>query len=76
MHRLFSVFNNYEFKTSEKCKLLDVLVSPVLNYSCEIWGLNVAKDVEQIHTKFFVKFFVSKNQPTYVVCMVNLGEFH
>ena len=52
MHRLFSVFNNYEFKTSEKCKLFDVLVSPVLNYSCEIWGLNEAKDVEKIHTKF------------------------
>ena len=43
MHRLFSVFNNYEFKTSEKCKLFDVLVSPVLNYSCEIWGSKRSK---------------------------------
>ena len=60
MHRLFSVFNNYEFKTSEKCKLFDVLVSPVLNYSCEIWGLNEAKDVEQIHTKFLRKILCVK----------------
>ena len=60
MHRLFSVFNNYEFKTSEKCKLFGVLVSPVLNYSCEIWGLNEAKNVEQIHTKFLRKILCVK----------------
>ena len=60
MHRLFSVFNNYEFKTSEKCKLFDVLVSPVLNYSCEIRGLNEGKDVEQIHTKFLRKILCVK----------------
>ena len=60
MHTLFSVFNNYEFKTSEKCKLFDVLVSLVLNYSCNIWGLNEAKDVEQIHTKFLRKMFCVK----------------
>ena len=55
MHRLFSVFNKYEFKTSEKCKPFDVLVLPVLNYSSEIWGLNNANDIEQIHTKFLRK---------------------
>ena len=33
MHRLFSVFNHYEFSTRKKCKLFDTLVSTVLNYS-------------------------------------------
>ena len=60
MHRLFSVFNKYEFKTSEKCKLFDVLVLPVLNYSSEIWGLNDAKDIELIHTKFLRKILCVK----------------
>ena len=55
MHWLFSVFNKYEFKTSEKCKLFDVLVLPLLNYTYEIWGLNDAKDIEQIHTIFFLR---------------------
>ena len=47
MHRLFAIFNQYEFNTSEKCKLFDVLVSSVLNHSSEIWGLNKAKDIER-----------------------------
>ena len=33
MYRLFSIFNQYEFKTEEKCKLFDTLVSSVFNYS-------------------------------------------
>ena len=40
MHRLFSVFSQYEFSVKEKCKLFDILVSPILNYSSEVWGLN------------------------------------
>ena len=55
MHRLFSVFNQYEFKTYDKCRLFDTLVSPILNYSSEIWGYHEGKDVEMIHTKFLRK---------------------
>ena len=60
MHRLFSVFNQYEFNTSEKCKLFDVLVSSVLNHSSEIWGLNKAKEIEQIHINFLRKLLCVK----------------
>ena len=53
MRRLFSVFNQYEFKTNEKCKLFDTLVSAVLNYFSEIWGYHEGKDTEAVHTKVF-----------------------
>ena len=55
MHRLFSVSCQFEFTTEEKCKLFDQLVSPVLHYSSEIWGLHVAKEIENVHTKFLRK---------------------
>ena len=55
MHRLFSIFNSYEFKTNEKCRLFDSLVSSVLNYASEVWGYNDGKDIEIIHTKFLRK---------------------
>jgi hypothetical protein len=55
MYRLFSVFNNYEFNITEQCKLFDILVSSVLNYSSEVWGLNEGKDIEIVHTKFLRK---------------------
>ena len=60
MHRLFSIFSKYEFKTSDKCKLFDALFLPVLNYSSEIWGLYDAKDIEQVHTKFMRKILCVK----------------
>ena len=50
--RLFSVFRQYNFKTSEKSKLFDTLVASILNYCSEIWGWHDGKDVELIHTKF------------------------
>lgn len=37
---------------SVKCKLFDVLVGSILNYSSEVWGMHDAIDVEAIHTKF------------------------
>ena len=55
MHRLFSIFNSYEFKTNEKCRLFDSLVSSVLNYASDVWGYNDGKDIEIIHTKFLRK---------------------
>ena len=60
MHRLFSIFHKYDFKTSEKFKLFDALVLPVLNYSSEIWGLYDAKYIEHVHTKFLRKILCVK----------------
>ena len=59
-HILFSSFHKYEFKSSEKCKLFDSLVLPVLNNSSEIWGLYDAKDIEKVHTKFLRKILCLK----------------
>lgn len=52
LHNLFSLFKQLELPTTEKCKLFDTLVGPILNYSSEVWGMHEAKDVEIIHTKF------------------------
>ena len=52
-----------------------VLVSPVLNYSCKIWGLNKAKDVEQIHTKFLRKILCVKKSTNLCGLYGELGKF-
>ena len=52
LHNLFSLFNQFELPTSEKCKLFDTLVGSILNYSAEVLGSHEAKDIELIHTKF------------------------
>ena len=52
LHYLLSLFRQFEFSHTQKCKLFDVLVGSVLNYSAEVWGNNEAKDIAIIHTNF------------------------
>lgn len=52
LHNLFALFRQLDLPMSEKCKLFDVLVGSILNYSSEVWGMHDAKDIEVIHTKF------------------------
>ena len=52
LHSLFSVFNEVEIPTCQKCKLFDTLVASVLNYCSEIWGYHEGKYIQIIHTKF------------------------
>ena len=52
LHSLFSLFNQFGLPTSEKYKLFDTLVGPILNYSAEVLGSHGAKYIEMIHTKF------------------------
>ena len=52
LHNLFGLFKQIELPISEKCKLFDTLVGSILNYGGEIIGLNEAKDIELIHSKF------------------------
>lgn len=37
LYRLFAILHQYEFKTSEKCKLFVSLVASILNYCSEVW---------------------------------------
>ena len=50
LHNLFSLFRQIELTTYQKCKLFDIMVGSVLNYSAEVWGNNEAKDIEILHT--------------------------
>jgi hypothetical protein len=52
LHNLFITCNQLDFKSSQKMKLFDLLVSPTLNYSAEVWGSHPAPDVEIVHKKF------------------------
>ena len=56
LHNLFIVFNQTDLPISQKVKLFDSIISPILNYSAEIWGWHDAANVEKTHTKFYRKF--------------------
>ena len=52
LHNLFALFRQLDLPMSEQCKLFDILVGSISNYSSEVWGMHDAKDIEVIHTKF------------------------
>jgi hypothetical protein len=60
LHNLFRITSQVTLPLNEICNLFDTLVSPVLNYSSEVWGNNQAKSIELIHTKFCRKILCVK----------------
>ena len=32
--------------------LFDMLIKPILLYACEVWGIKMGKDIEQLHLSF------------------------
>ena len=52
--------NKYLYKFTfispeHKLELFDKLISPILNYSCEVWGFCQAQAVERVHMQFCKK---------------------
>ena len=75
MYKLFSIFNKVEIPISQKCKLFDSLISPVLNYSAEIWGMNEGKDIELIHNKFCRRILSVRKSTNITALTGELGRF-
>ena len=46
------MFELVSLNVSEKIKLFDITVLPILCYGCMVWGFHAALDVERVHLKF------------------------
>ena len=65
MKALFSlntVFEKVSLHVSEKVKLFDAMVVPILNYGSEIWGFHSAPDIERVHTQFLKQLLCVRPQ--------------
>ena len=75
---MYSILNtcNAEFLNVEtRLQVFDTYVSSVLNYGCEVWGFNDAKDIEKIHMDFCKRILkVRKCTPNYMIYS-ELGRF-
>ena len=60
---------DYSFKTA--CDIFDKCILPILTYGSEVWGVEVHKAIESVHSKFCkIQLGVGKNTPNPAV----LGE--
>ena len=61
---LNSLFDIVQLEISEKLKLFDSVISPILNYSSCVWGFHKAPDIERIHLKFLKQVLRVKQKTT------------
>ena len=71
---LNSLFNIVPLEISEKLKLFDVMVAPILNYGSEIWGFHNAPDIERVHINFLKQLLGVRSQTSNIGVYGELGR--
>ena len=75
MYNILKSCNNECLNVETRLHVFDTYVSSVLNYGCEVWGFNMAKEVEKIQTDFCKRILkVKKCTPNYML-YAELGRF-
>ena len=75
MYNILKTCNNEYLNVETKLQVFDTYVSSVLNYGCEVWGFNMAKDVEKIHTDFCKRILKVRNCTPHFMLYAELGRF-
>lgn len=72
---LNSLFDSVELEISDKIKLFDSMVLPILCYGSEIWGFHKSLDIERVHLKFLKKILSVRQQTSNASVYGELGRF-
>ena len=69
-----NLFEKVSLNVSEKIKLFDPMILPILTYGSEIWGFHPAPDIERVHLKFLKHILCVKPQTSNVPVYGELGR--
>jgi len=72
---LNSLFDIVSLNITEKLKLFDSMIAPILHYGSEVWGFHKAPDIERVHLKFLKRLLNVKQQTTNTIVYGELGRF-
>ena len=75
VYSLYGLFDIVSLNITEKLKLFDVMISPILNYGAEIWGFHKSPDIERVHIKFMKQILCVRQQTTGSAVYGELGRF-
>ena len=86
LHALFSLrkhTNIRKLSPSLANKIFDTMISPILTYNSEIWGVYTKPDfktwestqIEKTHLKFCKRYLEVSNKACNVACRAELGRF-
>ena len=79
LHALFSLrrhTNLSKLKPAIACKTFDTMISPILTYNSEIWGVYAKPDfkawdgikIEKTHLQFWKRYLEVKNKASNIAC--------
>ena len=71
---LKSLFERVSLKPSEKVKLFDCMIIPIMNYGSEIWGSHKAPDMDRIYMRFLKYVLNVRTQITNAAVFGELGR--
>ena len=71
---LNKLFDKDSLNITEKLKLFDSMVLPILNYGCEIWGFHPAPNIEAVHLKFLKQLLKVRYQTSSAMVYGELGR--
>ena len=74
-NNLLALFKRMSFDVRTKLKLFDSLVSPILLYGSEVWGIHEYDHVDKIHIKFCKSILGVRSQTTNYAVYGDLGRF-
>ena len=74
IYSLHSLFDVVPLQISEKLKLFDSMIMPILNYGAEVWGLHKAPDIEKVYLKFLKQILNVRSQTTNAAVYGELGR--
>ena len=72
---LNSVFDMISLDISDKVRLFDSMVLPILCYGSEVWGFHKAVDIERVHTNFLKQLLSARQQTSNVCIYGETGRF-
>jgi hypothetical protein len=75
MYSLNSLFEKVPMHITDKIKLFDSMVKPILMYGSEIWGFHKSPDVERVYLKFLKYLLCVRQQTTSSAVYGELGLF-
>ena len=74
-NNLLALFKRLSFDVKTKLALFDSLVTPIILYGAEVWGIYDIKNVDRIHIKFFKAILGVKQQTPNNAVYGELGRY-
>ena len=86
LHTFFGLRRHTDFnklKPSLACKIFDLMISSILTYNIEVWGVFAKSDfkswdssaIEKTHLQFCKRYLEVHNRTSNIACRAELGKF-